>query len=270
MAEPLFSVIIPTYNRAHYLAEAVESVLRQSATSFECIVVDDASPDPVSLPPDPRITVIRRSTNGGLAAARNTGVEAAQGRFIAFLDDDDVYTTSRLEIALEGLERAPLAVCWSSFLGEDPKPQRLLEGNVHDVILDATAPPVGTVALPLSSMIPFNEDYLASQDLEWWLRITKTMRIATVPRLGYLVRKHSGPRNLNGPRARITFSERLLSENPDYFDSHPRAAAFRWKRIGLLALNLDAKPYARKSFARSLALRPSLAVAKHLVRSYGP
>lgn len=145
--------------------------------------------------------------------------------------------------------------------------QRILDGYVHDEVLDQTTPPVGAVTIERNRMPEFNEEYLASQDLEWWLRVTEETRVATVARVGYLIRKHSGPRNLNGPRARVEFSQRLLEDRADYFASHRRAAAFRWKRIGLMSEQLGDLSLARRSFYRSLSRYPTPSAMKHLARS---
>jgi hypothetical protein len=97
---PLVSVIIPTYNRAHLLARAVISVLHQIDVDFEVIVVDDASTDStysvLEKLADPRLHVLRHATRRGAAAARNTGIQASQGRFIAFLDSDDEWLPNML------------------------------------------------------------------------------------------------------------------------------------------------------------------------------
>ena len=92
MCDPRASVIIPTLNRCHVLPRAIESVLNQSLTSFEVIVVDDGGDDDtrhvVDQYRDSRLRYIRRS-NGGISAARNTGIANARGEWITFLDDDD-------------------------------------------------------------------------------------------------------------------------------------------------------------------------------------
>ncbi|KQV33364.1 MULTISPECIES: glycosyltransferase family 2 protein [unclassified Rhizobium] len=94
------SVILPTYNRTRTLPAAIASVLSQSYTNFELIVVDDASQEDVeSLVKgidDPRIRYIRRPVNGGAAAARNTGLSEARGQFIAFQDSDDLWLPGKL------------------------------------------------------------------------------------------------------------------------------------------------------------------------------
>src|SRR5919204_90272 len=92
-SSPRCSVIIPTYNRAHSVGEAITSVLRQTMDDFECIVVDDGSTDPTSAVltsfTDPRMHVIS-GRHAGVAAARNLGVAQAQAPLIAFLDSDDL------------------------------------------------------------------------------------------------------------------------------------------------------------------------------------
>jgi glycosyltransferase involved in cell wall biosynthesis len=96
---PLFSVVIPVYNRAAELRHALLSVLAQTEQDFEVIVVDDGSLDDpkktVAEIGDPRIAVLRQDNRGG-AAARNAGIDAAHGRFIAFLDSDDRFLPQHL------------------------------------------------------------------------------------------------------------------------------------------------------------------------------
>jgi glycosyltransferase involved in cell wall biosynthesis len=264
---PEFSIVVPTYGRPVYLLEALASVIQQSVTDFECIVVNDASPGPVAPLRDPRIRTIERQVNGGPAAARNTGIAAARGRYLVFLDDDDLYTPDRLAMAQEGLRRAPIAICWSAYIGERARPQRRLNGIVYHEILNETAPHLGTVAVDRQLVPPFDEDYAACEDLEWWLRASRDIAVATVPRYGYHVRRHSGLRLTHGPQARITFSKRLLHDQASYFRTHRRAAAFRWKRIGLMSLSIGDPLTARSALLRSIRLLPSPSAARHLGRT---
>jgi glycosyltransferase involved in cell wall biosynthesis len=99
MTGPLVSVIIPNYNYAGYIGEALESVLAQTYSNVEVIVVDDESPDnslEVLTHYGDRIKVIAQK-NSGVAAARNTGVAACSGEMVAFLDADDVWLPEKLE-----------------------------------------------------------------------------------------------------------------------------------------------------------------------------
>src|SRR5512138_1185650 len=92
---PLVSVVIPTYNRAPLLERAIHSVLSQTYTNLEVIVIDDASTDDTQdriknlQLADIRIQYIRHDRNRGSQAARNTGIHAAKGKYVAFLDSDD-------------------------------------------------------------------------------------------------------------------------------------------------------------------------------------
>jgi glycosyltransferase involved in cell wall biosynthesis len=107
---PRISVIIPTYNRAALVREAVESVLGQTYSDFEVVVIDDGSTDETEEVlrsfDDPRVKVIRRS-NGGVAAARNSGLIAARGDYLAFLDSDDLALPERLSLQLSAMEENP-------------------------------------------------------------------------------------------------------------------------------------------------------------------
>ena len=103
------SVVIPTYNHALFLREAVDSVLAQTVAPVEIIVVDDGSSDetPAILASyGDRIRVIRQE-NGGVAVARNTGIVAARGELLAFLDSDDVWLPRKLELQLQLFDRDP-------------------------------------------------------------------------------------------------------------------------------------------------------------------
>jgi len=105
---PTVSVIVPTYNRAHSLPRTVESVLSQTLEDLELIIVDDASDDDtasvVASYDDDRIRFFEHDENQGASAARNTGIEHAEGEYMAFLDSDDVWLPTKLEKQVLTLE----------------------------------------------------------------------------------------------------------------------------------------------------------------------
>lgn len=265
MPGPLFSVIIPTYERPYFLAEAIESVLTQTVGDFEILVIDDAGSGPISTPEDPRIRVLRRETNGGPSAARNTGLRQARGRYVTFLDDDDLYTPERLALAQEGLRRAPVSICWMRFVHAKLGSKRVLEGNVHDSILDDFTPHIGTVSVDRTIAPLFDERFLASEDIEWWLRLSRQAGVSTVPRVGYMMRQHHTPRHLINAASRIEGRRLMLRLDAEYFAAHPRAEAFQWRRIGLLATAEGDFDLARRALRRAFSLYPSPRTLWHLV-----
>jgi glycosyltransferase involved in cell wall biosynthesis len=213
--------------------------------------------------------LIRHKSNGGEPAARNTGIEAARGRYVTFLDDDDVFTRDRLDIALRGLERAPLAICYRGGVDGSVGGNREIEGMVHDSIVDGMTPQMGQVAVERAKVPLFNTDFEALTDVDWWLRASATMTVATVPEVGIRYRTHSGPRNRNGFEARVVGSLLLLRTYEDYFKARPRAAAFRWKRIGIMASSLGDKRLARTALVKALGIRRDARGLKHLMASLG-
>ena len=112
---PLISVIIPVFNRKDVLVRAVRSVLAQTFTDFDLIVVDDGSREDIAealgnVLQKPNVSLVRHETNRGAGASRNTGVAHATGRYVAFLDSDDEWRPEKLEHQLSfhaGTSRVP-------------------------------------------------------------------------------------------------------------------------------------------------------------------
>lgn len=127
MLIPSVSVITPLFNSAKFINETINSVISQTFTEWEMILVDDCSLDnSVAIAErfaalDSRIRVLRLAKNSGAAVARNTAIEAAQGRYIAFLDSDDLWLPHKLEVQLEFMERNQFAFSYSAYhkIGED-------------------------------------------------------------------------------------------------------------------------------------------------------
>lgn len=105
---PFFSIIIPTYNRAHLIGASVDSVLAQSYTDFEVIIVDDGSTDGtksvIGQYTDPRIELIYQE-NGERGKARNRGVQHAKGTYVFFLDSDDLIYPNHLQTAVDAISK---------------------------------------------------------------------------------------------------------------------------------------------------------------------
>lgn len=118
---PLVSVIIPMYNAADYITETIHSVLQQTYQNLEIIVVDDCSTDQsVAFVSEmkttiPNITLLQNATNSGVAISRNKGVERAKGRFICFLDADDLWLPTKIEKQVQFMLQNKYAFGFSSY-----------------------------------------------------------------------------------------------------------------------------------------------------------
>lgn len=112
---PLVSVVIPTYNHAHFLGRALDSVLGQTYTNWEAIVIDNHSIDNtdevMGRYSDPRITLLKIHNGGVIAASRNMGIRVARGEWIAFLDSDDFWRDNKLEVCVEKIYLGCDLVC---------------------------------------------------------------------------------------------------------------------------------------------------------------
>lgn len=192
---PRVSVIIPTFNRARCVGEAIESVLSQSFHDFELIVVDDGSTDdtPAVLARFGTRVRVLRQPNRGVSAARNTGVLAAQGEWVAFLDSDDLWVPGKLEVQLEDIARHPRVVAHvvdCEFVGYANSPISLFELRgkskefaqdplrprpLVDVLCAVFATPCWLIRRSVLSQTPgFREDLNMGEDLELLCRVALT------------------------------------------------------------------------------------------------
>ncbi len=122
---PFISVIIPAYNAEKTIKETIESVLKQTFTDFELIIINDGSTDAtleiINSIYDTRIKVFSYS-NSGLQKSRNRGIEKAQGEYMSFIDADDLWTDDKLELQLKALQENPqakVAYSWTNWIAGD-------------------------------------------------------------------------------------------------------------------------------------------------------
>lgn len=116
---PLVSVVITAFNRADTIVRAIDSVMAQTLADIEVVLVDDASTDDTVAVVErlacPKVRLIRNPKNLGIGGAKNVGIEAARGRYIAFLDSDDDWLPEKLERQVEALEKSGLQLCFTAF-----------------------------------------------------------------------------------------------------------------------------------------------------------
>lgn len=127
----MVSIVIPVYNVEKYLHECIESILSQSYTDFEIILVDDGSTDSSgeicdSYANNPKVKVIHKQ-NAGLGLARNTGMEAASGKYVTFIDSDDYWCPNALEELMSAMEREQAETCIGGYTRVSNEGEKLLE-----------------------------------------------------------------------------------------------------------------------------------------------
>ncbi|UCJ14700.1 glycosyltransferase [Pseudomonas sp. MM211] len=207
---PQFSVVLTTYNRPELLTYALASLGQQSMTDFEVILVNDHG-EPVEhllqgyqFP----ITYVRLGTNGGLSAARNAGLRLACGRYVCYLDDDDIYLPDHLAIMFEALEKNPQCVVYSAaeYVNERVESgQRVELGKQspfrhssydRDHLFSQNYIPVNTWAHPrsmLAAVGEFDTGLSAFEDWDMLLRLAARYTFVHVPLITAQVRLRDAP-----------------------------------------------------------------------------
>lgn len=182
---PLISVIIPTFNRATLLPRALQSARQQTYPNLEILVVDDASTDNtrevVAASGDPRIKYLRHDSNRGGAVARNTGLKAARGDYMAFLDSDDEWLPEKLARQMEAIDKSGALFCYCQSHRQQPDgsyvigPPEPYTGGSLLHYLGSGQWGIGTPAVLVARevAVPFDETLSIYQDWDWILQIRR-------------------------------------------------------------------------------------------------
>ncbi|MBP3950070.1 glycosyltransferase family 2 protein [Bacillus suaedae] len=194
---PFFTVIMPTYNRSAIMKEAIESVLKQTFSDFEIIVIDDHSTDDtekvITDLNDERIIYKKNTRQKGGGGARNEGIFSAKGSWIAFLDDDDVWLEEKLEKFYERIAQADAetGLVYSAFTYYDFKQRKELklyshgkEGWIRDSLLYTnwigTYSAVAIESKLLKELDGLDESFSSYQDLELYVRVSEKAKVAFI------------------------------------------------------------------------------------------
>ncbi len=194
-AQIAVSVIIPTYNRAALVKEAVASVLAQSWQDLEVLVVDDGSTDGTAAALASfaaQIRLLRRASRGGVSAARNAGIQAARGKWLAFLDSDDLWLPEKLARQMAFLAAHPdLNLCQTEETWvrrgvrvNQPLSHRKVGGRIFFASLERCLVSPSAVILHrrlFEQHGAFDEDLPAAEDYDLWLRLAWRYEVGLLP-----------------------------------------------------------------------------------------
>lgn len=204
LSVPTVSVVLPVYNGAQYLAEAVNSILAQTFENFELIMIDDGSTDlsPQILTEyarhDSRIRVIVRE-NRGLATTLNESIDVARGKWIARMDQDDIALPQRLERQLQWLEQTGADLCGSwvqRFGSSDNRIFRLRQTDeairMEMLFASPFAHPAVMMRTASAKLLRYDKAYEKAEDYDLWTRAAQAgWRMTNVPEVLLLYRIHS-------------------------------------------------------------------------------
>ena len=240
---PQISIIIPVYNGEKTIKETIESVLAQCFEDFEIIIINDGSEDStlevIANISDPRIQVFSYP-NAGLSVSRNRGFDHSCGRYIAFLDSDDLWKPDKLSKQLKALHEHPqaaVAYSWTNFIDEFSNFVRIgsrvtITGNVYPNLLLGNFLESGSNALvcrhALAEVGGFDESLRAAEDWEIWLRLSQKYDFVAVPHPHVLYRlsTHSMSTNvLQQEVACVQVMEQAFSKAPASLQSLKRCSA---------------------------------------------
>ena len=273
---PKVSVIICTYNRADLLPRAVNSVLAQTFTDFELIIVDDYSTDNtqevIGTFADPRILSLRQDENSGLPASRNTGIRLARGKYVAFLDDDDEWVESKLMRQAQVLDTSEPSVgliyTWFDYI-HTPDGTRavgsrsVINGDIWENMLgwDMPSPP-STYLVRMEAVRQvggFNESLTIAEDRDFLLRISQQWRVAVVKDVLMLMHKgHIGSAHWTDASARLVeYLESHICRFNQELSERPAALSRVLRNLALTEMGRGHRRASVQAYWKALKLDPT-------------
>lgn len=199
---PLITVLMPTYNCEQYVCEAVESILNQTYTNFECIIIDDCSTDAtvdiIKAFNDARINLIIKPKNSGYTNSLNYGLTIAKGKYIARMDGDDISLPNRFEKQVAVLEHDKnIAVCGSVFKIIDSNtiisPPEIHEDIKTELLKDSCiGHPTAMIRKSIldNNSIKYNPNYEPAEDYDLWVRLSQLGKLYNIQEVLFLYRVH--------------------------------------------------------------------------------
>jgi glycosyltransferase involved in cell wall biosynthesis len=260
MDRDLVSVVVPTYNRAHIVLDALKSVYQQSYRPIELIIVDDGSTDKTGVVVKDWISTLKVEScftahyvfqiNQGGNFARNRGIQLTSGEYIAFLDSDDLWYPQKLEKQIAifaadekigGVYCGLRHVSLITGVSQASPPRKYPSGNIlHEMLVHDVTGPTSTYVLRstvFEAMGNFDTQLFARQDWDMWLRLASNYNIGVVPDVLIDFREHEGVRTASNPQKEIAAYHTIMEKYAELRSRCPFAvrqaakAAF-YRRMG--------------------------------------
>lgn len=227
----MVSIIMPYYNAAKYIDETVEAIIAQSYKDWELIIVDDCSPDPETnavlaevAEKDSRIRILKTEKNGGAGAARNVGIKAAHGRYLAFCDSDDWWYPTKLEEQLSFMQTNgyPFTCTWYEDANEKLEPYYTMKQAEKQSYKDMiTGCNIGTPGVIIDTRVlgkKFMPNLRRAEDWGlWMIYLRDTDYLVTYPKALWKYRHIPGSETSNKwkqMKAVVKMYETVLGMNP--------------------------------------------------------
>lgn len=270
---PDVTVVVTTRDRPELAARAIGSALAQTVARLEVVVVDDGSLVPFQIDPGPEdIRILRHEESRGVCAARNTGLRAARGRWVTFLDDDDQLLPNMVELSLAAIETSSLPPPISVLSGievvdefgevlETRRPVSLPSGS-HYFLEDAddgSFQTHNTLLVERSLLVEiggWDEDLLSSEHDDLFLRINQVSSIEGIVDVTYRHRSGAPTRLSKDLRARAEAMARTVAKHRDAFSQHRRHHARYLRAMGITFLRGGRWIPAVAGTTRSLLVNP--------------
>jgi glycosyltransferase involved in cell wall biosynthesis len=266
---PEVSIIIPTYNREDILPRAIDSVLDQTFSDFELIIVDDGSSDGtegvIKSYSDDRLKYIRHRTNRGQNQARNTGIKSATGKYISYLDSDDEFLPAYLEEVVTVLndsddEVGGVFTAREAVRNGNVEQRDVIKGeiDVNDITTSWVHDIGSNTELTYKSSILddiglHDPEIVRITDVDFYMQILSEYKMIGVNK--YLCRHHSSENNVSSDAELTIDGQRAFINKYKHELPHERVAKCRHQE-GLAAVELGRMNDARKAFLKSIRNYP--------------
>ncbi len=279
-SHPLFSVVIPTYNRAAKVVRAVESVLAQNFADYDVWVIDDGSTDatPEALAPYLDHIHYVRQANGGAARARNRGIQESQGKYVAILDSDDRWYPQKLGACVRAIQAHPASgLFYSQWEVVDEAGRRLwidrsrkVKGSAYQALLKGDFLAASSAVIKrecLEATGGFDPLMQPCEDWDLWLRIARKFSIELVPEVLVIfehVAQNTATSNTTAwLAAHDRVIEKALAADPSLPGEVCQAVGANLAYVkGRVCLQAGREADARSYFKQAASLQPSLLKAR--------